>query len=227
MTDDPYDKSIIGNQLEKPQLETQSQPQTQIDYIKILTDAALRHPKEVNHFLDTVIGKPGKSLLISGLKQSNPQYAMIIDRIFPVNGNGNGERPTTRRNNYNNDIDSDSDSDIDYDDSGNPLDDNEHGKDYSIPDTEILDEIRAFACSLHLSGYGWSAISDQIFSKYDIDWNPLKIKDIVLKNLAWNHKSLQPVNHNLSPTPTMPLETSTMLQDAKKGLIRRFLSWLY
>ncbi|MDP2363417.1 MAG: hypothetical protein Q8M94_06560, partial [Ignavibacteria bacterium] len=72
-----------------------------------------------------------------------------------------------------------------------PLDDNDPAKSYDIPDTEILDEVRAFSTSLHLSGYGWAAISDQVFRKYDIDWNPLKIKDIVLKSLAWRNRDVQ------------------------------------
>ncbi len=73
---------------------------------------------------------------------------------------------------------------------------------------------------MHLSGYGWSQISDSIFQKYDVDWNPLKIKDIVLKNLAWNHRTQR-------DTPKIPPQATTIKQDEQKGIIRRFVSWLW
>ncbi len=182
----------------------QSKPATienkpKIDLGKILTDAAMRHPKEVNQFLDEYVGREGKSLLISTVKETNPAYAGIINKLFP-DKNSNGSHEII--------------------DDSNPLDDNDTEKDYDIPDTEILDEVRQFACSLHLSGYGWAQISDQIFQKYDIDWNPLKIKDIVLKNLAWNHRVQQ-------DTPKIPIETPQKLPDDKKGVIRRFVGWLW
>lgn len=178
-----------------------------IDLFKILTDAAMRHPAKVNMLLDECVGSEGKSLIISGIKEAKPELAIIIDRIFPdknkQNNNGSHE--------------------IEQDDS-NPLDDNDESKDYNIPDTEMLNEVRDFACSLHLSGYGWAQIGDLIYSKYDIDWNPLKIKDIVLKNLAWNHRTLQPQSQ---PIPQIAPTDTQKPQDERKGLIRRFIGWLY
>lgn len=185
----------------KPQAEA-----PKLDLGKILTDAALRHPKEVNEFLNEYVGSEGKSLIISTLSQTNPKYAPVIEKLFPVNGNGNTHKSLEKGN--------------EELDDNNPLDDNDPEKDYDIPDTEILDEVRTFACSLHLSGYGWSAISDQIFAKYDIDWNPLKVKDIVLKNLAWNHRTLQ-------ASQKIPLEAPQKPQDERKGIIRRFMGWLW
>ena len=201
-TSDPYDKSVIGSQIKQPKLETEKQG---IDYIKILTDAAIRNPKEVNEFMDEYIGKEGKALLISGIKESNPAYALIVDRIFPAsnnNGNSPGRSPQPQGE--------------DFDDS-NPLDDNDPTKSYDIPDTEILDEVRAFSTSLHLSGYGWSAISDQVFRKYDIDWNPLKIKDIVLKSLAWRNRDVQE-KKTVTPDPVPQPQP-----EPHRGYIRRLL----
>ena len=177
-----------------------------IDLFKILTDAAIRHPQEVNKFLDDYVGAQGKSLIISSLNEAKPELSPIINKIFPVksNHNGSGKHEIV--------------------DDSNPLDDNDEDKDYSIPDTEILNEIRQFACDMHLGGYGWSQISDSIFAKFDVDWNPLKVKDIVLKNLAWNHRTLQPQIH---PTPTMPLEAPQKPQEQRLGLIRRFIHYIY
>lgn len=194
----------------KESIPEQSQPEAakpKLDLGKILTDAAMRHPKEVNEFLDEYVGSEGKELLISTIAQTHPGYAPVIEKLFPTTNNNNGNGSHEK-----------------FDNDSNPLDDNDETKDYDIPDTEILDEIRAFACSLHLSGYGWAAISDQIFSKYDIDWNPLKIKDIVLKNLAWNHRTLQPQSQVI---PTMPLGAPQKPQDERKGIIRRFIGWLW
>ena len=176
-----------------------------MDYVKILTDAAMRNPREVNEFLDEYVGKEGKALLIDGIKQSNPAYALIVDKIFPSsNGNGNSPRNSPQAQGE------------DFDDA-NPLDDNNPDKSYDIPDTEILDEVRAFATSLHLTGYGWSAISDQIFRKYDIDWNPLKIKDIVLKSLAWRNRDVQE-KKTVTPDPIPQPQP-----EPHRGYIRRLL----
>lgn len=202
-------KKMYPEQFEKIPTEIlKPQPAApKLDLGKILTDAAMRHPKEVNNFLDEYVGSEGKSLLLSTITQTHPGYAPVIEKLFPTNNNKNGNGSHK----------------IEIEDS-NPLDDNDETKDYDIPDTEILDEVRNFACSLHLSGYGWAQIGDQIYSKYDIDWNPLKIKDIVLKNLAWNHRNYKIESQ---PIPTMPLGVPQKPQDEKKGLIRRFISWLW
>ena len=193
-----YDKS-------RP-VEEQATIKPKIDLFKILTDAAIRHPGEVNKFLDDYVGAQGKSLIISSLNEAKPELSPIINKIFPVksNHNGSGKHEIV--------------------DDSNPLDDNDEDKDYSIPDTEILNEIRQFACDMHLGGYGWAQISDSIFAKFDVDWNPLKVKDIVLKNLAWNHRTLQPQTH---PTSTIPLGAPQKPQEQRLGLIRRFIHYIY
>ena len=177
-----------------------------IDLFKILTDAAIRHPQEVNKFLDDYVGAQGKSLIISSLNEAKPELSPIINKIFPTksNHNGSGKHEIV--------------------DDSNPLDDNDEDKDYSIPDTEILNEIRQFACDMHLGGYGWSQISDSIFAKFDVDWNPLKVKDIVLKNLAWNHRTqLQPQSQPQNIVP----EAIQKPQEQRLGLIRRFIHYIY
>jgi hypothetical protein len=205
---DPYNKSIIGNQIQQPE---KAPEKPKLDLFKILTDAAIRHPGEVNKFLDDYVGAPGKSLIISSLNEAKPELSPIINKIFPIksnsnhNGNGRSEH---------------------LDDDINPLDDNDDDKDYSIPDTEILNEIRQFACDMHLGGYGWAQISDSIYAKFDVDWNPLKVKDIVLKNLAWNHRTLQSQPQS-QPQSTIPLEAPQKPQEQKVGLIRTVLRKLW
>ncbi|MCG2735123.1 MAG: hypothetical protein L6282_01890 [Candidatus Methanoperedenaceae archaeon] len=202
-----YRQRLIDANKEEPQPQSVAPEKPGIDYIKILTDAAIRNPKEVNEFMDEYVGKEGKALLIDGIKQSNPAYAHIVDRIFPTShNNGNASRNLKDA------------SGRDFDDS-NSLDDNDPDKSYDIPDTEILDEVRAFSTSLHLTGYGWSAISDQIFRKYDIDWNPLKIKDIVLKNLAWRNRDIQEKKTAI-PDP-VPQPQSQPQPEPHRGYIRR------
>lgn len=58
-----------------------------------------------------------------------------------------------------------------------------------IPDKEILDEIIEYAITLHFAGHDWAQISDLIYQKYDVDWHFQRVKNIVLKKLAWQSRA--------------------------------------
>ncbi len=219
----------------KPADTEQSQPHQQIDYIKILTDAAMRHPKEVNHFLDTVIGKPGKSLLISGIKQSNPQYALIIDRIFPVNGNN---------------------SEIELDDNEPaPSSFNPHRHTRNLEneeeslDDELWDEAMEYANERLNKGDRYATISDKLWARYQIDLSSAQVKSYLMR---YNDDMPARPQNFVGRTISKGLDESTKtkiksildqnkgyIEEIKKlkelkefskpriGLIRKFLSWIW
>jgi hypothetical protein len=231
---DPYDKSLIGSQIEQPEQpeQTISQPQQKnVDYVKILTDAALRHPKEVNHFLDTVIGKPGKALLISGIKQSNPQYALIIDRIFPVNGNNADETDDT-------------------DLVPSSFDPHRHTRNLENEeeslDDDVWDEAMEYANERLNKGDRYATISDRLWSKYQIDLSSAQVKSYLMRynddmparpeNITGRTISKGLDESTKSKIKTILDQNKAYIEEIKKlkeitrpriGLIRKFFSWLW
>jgi hypothetical protein len=207
------DQFTMKESIEKRDAETlklqQATPSPNFDWEKLIRDLVLKHPKEIKSLiadLDPTI----QNTLFALLEAKYPSYAGIAKLILGNNGNGNRNAVEAQGNDI---------------DGSNPLDDNDPTKSYDIPDTEILDEIREFASSLHLGGYGWAAISDQIFSKYDVDWHPMKVKDIVLKSLAWGHTLRR--NDAKEVAKVIVPEVAKVLPEPHRGLIRNVLHKLW
>lgn len=67
------------------------------------------------------------------------------------------------------------------------LDDDYEPNDY-VPDPEINDEIRAFATSRFMDGVRWGEICDEILIKYDVEYHPMTLREIVQRALIWKEK---------------------------------------
>ncbi len=199
-------ESISKRDAETQQLEQSQQTTMVFNWEKLVREMVMKHPREIKGLLAD-IDPEVQTALFEIISQKYPGYDNIIKLLLRNNGNASGNALQPRG------------KDVDQ---GNVLDDNDPEKSYDIPDTEILDEIRQFACSLHLGGYGWAAISDQIFAKYDVDWNPLKVKDVVLKSLAWNHRNaVQPTLTSGSGSGSGSEATKTV-PEPYRGLVRKF-----
>ncbi len=83
---DQFDKDNSIEKRDAEALKEQIVSKPKLDLGKILTDAAMRHPKEVNNFLDEYVGSEGKSLILSTLSQTNPTYGAVIEKLFPFPG---------------------------------------------------------------------------------------------------------------------------------------------